>query len=216
MGGMRRISLGGAGKHRRTASKAPEQQQGRKSSGAATIRAEREPAEETTPRPPSRVIRTSQDVPLLPPIELQPPSPPRHGQRERDKSELGRLFKPHPTLEPSRSYPALSSSRSATPLASRPSAEMVPSMSPIPSPLPSPTKPKLASSPGQAASLGRATQPPKELENAGSGAVPRRNSLGDLKIPARISQAQVGLRRDLGMVREFAASIERESYLAFR
>lgn len=34
--------------------------------------------------------------------------------------------------------------------------------------------------------------------------MPRRNSLGDLKIPARISQAQVGLRRDLGMVREFA------------
>ena len=208
MGGMRRISLGGAGKHRRTASKAPEQHQGRKSSGAATIRAEREPAEETTPRPPSRVIRTSQDAPLLPPIELQPPSPPRPGQRE--KSELSRLFKPHPTLEPSRSHPALSSSRSATPLASRPSGEIVPSMSPIPSPLPSPTKPKLTSSPGQAASLGRATQPPKELESAGSGAVPRRNSLGDLKIPARISQAQVGLRRDLGMVREFAASIERE------
>ncbi|CAA7257453.1 unnamed protein product [Cyclocybe aegerita] len=35
----------------------------------------------------------------------------------------------------------------------------------------------------------------------------RRNSLGDLKIPARISQAQVGLRRDLGMVREFAGSV---------
>ncbi|KAJ7154074.1 hypothetical protein C8R46DRAFT_444865 [Mycena filopes] len=36
----------------------------------------------------------------------------------------------------------------------------------------------------------------------------RRNSLGDLKIPARISQAQVGLRRDLGMVREFARNVE--------
>jgi len=34
------------------------------------------------------------------------------------------------------------------------------------------------------------------------------NSLGDLKIPARISHAQVGLRRDLGMVREFANNIE--------
>ncbi|KIM35749.1 hypothetical protein M413DRAFT_325892 [Hebeloma cylindrosporum] len=42
----------------------------------------------------------------------------------------------------------------------------------------------------------------------GNGSVPRRNSLGDLKIPARISQAQVGLRRDLGMVREFAMNIE--------
>ena len=39
---------------------------------------------------------------------------------------------------------------------------------------------------------------------SGSGGLPRQNSLGDLKIPARISQAQVGLRRDLGMVREFA------------
>jgi hypothetical protein len=38
--------------------------------------------------------------------------------------------------------------------------------------------------------------------------VPRRNSLGDLKIPARISQAQVSLRRDLGLVREFAGCVE--------
>ncbi|KAF5390239.1 hypothetical protein D9757_002951 [Collybiopsis confluens] len=43
--------------------------------------------------------------------------------------------------------------------------------------------------------------------------VPRRNSMGDLKlgelkIPARISQAQVGLRRDLGMVKEFARRVE--------
>jgi hypothetical protein len=39
--------------------------------------------------------------------------------------------------------------------------------------------------------------------NAGGGEspVPRRNSLGDLKIPARISQAQVSLRRDIGFVR---------------
>ena len=44
---------------------------------------------------------------------------------------------------------------------------------------------------------------------SGSGSVPRWNSLGDLKIPARISLAQVGLRRDLGMVREFATNIER-------
>ncbi|KAH9049758.1 hypothetical protein EDB83DRAFT_2400322 [Lactarius deliciosus] len=55
----------------------------------------------------------------------------------------------------------------------------------------------------QSASLGRATQPPPT--STATGIVPRRNSLGDLKIPARISQAQVGLKRDLGMVREFAA-----------
>jgi hypothetical protein len=46
--------------------------------------------------------------------------------------------------------------------------------------------------------------------SAGGGTPLRRNSLGDLKIPARISQAQVGLRRDLGMVREFANKIERK------
>jgi hypothetical protein len=53
--------------------------------------------------------------------------------------------------------------------------------------------------------------------NAGGGEspVPRRNSLGDLKIPARISQAQVSLRRDIGFVREFAASIERTSSMPF-
>ncbi|KAJ7830234.1 hypothetical protein B0H14DRAFT_2807830 [Mycena olivaceomarginata] len=36
----------------------------------------------------------------------------------------------------------------------------------------------------------------------------RRSSLSDLKIPARISQAQVGLRRDLSIVREFARNVE--------
>ena len=50
---------------------------------------------------------------------------------------------------------------------------------------------------------------------AAGAAVPRRNSLGDLKIPARISQAQVSLRRDLGLVREFAASVERMSHMHF-
>jgi len=50
---------------------------------------------------------------------------------------------------------------------------------------------------------------------SGSGGLPRRNSLGDLKIPARISQAQVGLRRDLGMVREFANNVERGFCLNF-
>jgi len=39
--------------------------------------------------------------------------------------------------------------------------------------------------------------------------VPRRNSLGDLNISVRISQVQVGLRRNLGMVSELAMNIER-------
>ncbi|KAG0698775.1 hypothetical protein DFH29DRAFT_777745, partial [Suillus ampliporus] len=58
----------------------------------------------------------------------------------------------------------------------------------------------------QSASLGRTTYVP--LPSSSSVSVPRRNSLGDLKIPARISQAQISLKRDLGMVREFAASVD--------
>jgi hypothetical protein len=44
-----------------------------------------------------------------------------------------------------------------------------------------------------------------------AGKVARRNSLSDLKIPVRISQAQMGLKRDLGMVKEFAMNVEREN-----
>lgn len=67
----------------------------------------------------------------------------------------------------------------------------------------------------QSASLGRATAAgSSSTQDGGSGpngvAHPRRNSLGDLKIPTRISQAQVGLRRDLDMVREFASNVERQ------
>ena len=45
------------------------------------------------------------------------------------------------------------------------------------------------------------------------GPTMRRNSLGDLKIPERINQVQAGLRRDLGMVWEFAANVERGCHL---
>ncbi|KAK0217344.1 hypothetical protein EDD85DRAFT_370362 [Armillaria nabsnona] len=59
----------------------------------------------------------------------------------------------------------------------------------------------LPSSPSKVASLGRTAVP-------STAPVTRRNSLGDLKIPARVAQAQVGLRRDLGLVREFAQSVD--------
>ena len=65
----------------------------------------------------------------------------------------------------------------------------------------------------QTASLGRSTPP---LSVSKSAAILRRNSLSDLKIPTRISEAQVGLRRDLRMVREFAANVEREHQSTFR
>jgi hypothetical protein len=71
-------------------------------------------------------------------------------------------------------------------------------------------------SPGyQSVSLGRASGSGSgggggaNGSGGGSGSMLRRNSLGDLKISARISQARVGLRRDLGMVSKFAMKIER-------
>ena len=62
----------------------------------------------------------------------------------------------------------------------------------------------------------------------GSGAPARRNSsenfnrpvgdikiqpLGELKIPQRIAKAQQGLKRDMGMVREFVVCVDREFYI---
>ncbi|KAK0454106.1 uncharacterized protein EV420DRAFT_1645335 [Desarmillaria tabescens] len=60
---------------------------------------------------------------------------------------------------------------------------------------------ELLPSPSKVASLGRTAAP-------STAPVTRRNSLGDLKIPPRVAQAQVGLRRDLGLVREFAQSVD--------
>ena len=73
-----------------------------------------------------------------------------------------------------------------------------------------PKSPKSPTTSPQSVSLGRsAYSPTRKSESPDEKATPRRNSLGDLKIPARISQAQVGIRRDLGMVKEFAQNVER-------
>ena len=92
----------------------------------------------------------------------------------------------------------------------------------------SPGKLSPGKSPQQSVTLGRSTAVNAAVvtgdESAGlslvggvggGGGLPRRNSLGDLKIPARISQAQVGLRTDLGMVREFASNVEHEFFCGF-
>lgn len=126
---------------------------------------------------------------LLPPIELQPPSPPRtlNGATASHSAPINISQGVETLFVPSSSAPASLSPKSSPVSASR-------------------TSPGKASSP-QSASLGRATQVPP---SSSSGvAIPRRNSLGDLKIPARISQAQISLKRDLGMVREFAASVDK-------
>ncbi|KAF8594620.1 hypothetical protein BDV93DRAFT_549169 [Ceratobasidium sp. AG-I] len=121
---------------------------------------------------------------LLPPIELQPPSPPQ--------SLSGATGVEHQSLlllaTPPESGTGLITP-SGTP--SKLHARLHSGNSPI----------------GQASSLGRAaTQPGGPLD--ASASVLRRNSLSDLKIPARISRAQSGLKSNLGMVREFAGSIE--------
>ncbi|KAG8894577.1 hypothetical protein FRC01_012886, partial [Tulasnella sp. 417] len=60
--------------------------------------------------------------------------------------------------------------------------------------------------PGGTSSLGRANG--MALLAGSSPGSMRRNSLGDLKIPARISRNQVALKSNLTMVREFAAIVE--------
>lgn len=215
MGGIRRISLVGS-KHKRTKSIITEDNdKGRKpklrpSTGSSTH--ENDNVDQSTPRPPSRIVRSSLDVPLLPPIELQPPSPPRNkGPRKPLMLDSANLATPtrnsiDRTLEPSRSHPTLSSRSPAPSISASTSHDTA--LPTIPSPLPSPTRPKASTSPVQTASLGRNAQIPKERDQSVNSAVLRRNSLGDLKIPARISQAQVSLRRDLTMVRDFATSVE--------
>jgi hypothetical protein len=172
MGGMRKISLVSGTKHKRKKSTA-----------------------EVTPLPP---VPMSPPPPLpdepehpgqlLPPIELQPPSPPRtlNGVTASHSAPININQGVESLFVPSSSAPASLSPKSNPVSASR-------------------TSPGKASSP-QSASLGRATQVP--LSSSSSVSIPRRNSLGDLKIPARISQAQISLKRDLGMVREFAASVD--------
>lgn len=142
---------------------------------------------------------------LLPPIELQPPSPPQttrtiSSENTGDKRvSLG----PKPLVmslsspEPDHLNTPPTNGRNQDYQIRTPPNAINPR-----SPLKTPGSP-------QSASLGRSTGPVSQVVTAGVKDVPRRNSLGDLKIPARISQAQVSLRRDLGMVREFAGSVER-------
>ncbi|KAH7886709.1 hypothetical protein F5I97DRAFT_1038359 [Phlebopus sp. FC_14] len=173
MGSVRKISLVGQKKHKK------------KKSTAEII--------PLPPVPTSPVahdeLQDSQMADLLPPIELQPPSPPRTINRAS-------ASRSPPTYLRDGTEPLAAALGSV-------SASLPSSTSPVAA---SRASPKTPSSP-QSASLGRATQAPNPVPYNSS--VPRRNSLGDLKIPARISQAQIGLKRDLTMVREFAASIDK-------
>lgn len=176
MGSMRKISLIGQKKHKK------------KKSIADIVSLPPPPVPH--PRDEQMQLDDARTTGLLPPIELQPPSPPRTitGNHISQSAHVnfGDVFES--LIVPSSSVPTSFSPRSSPIAPGRPS-------------------PKTPSSPQQSASLGRTTQAPNPTPSNPS--VPRRNSLGDLKIPARISQAQIGLKRDLGMVREFAASVDK-------
>ena len=192
MSGVRRISLVSGKKHKRTKSTV---------TVADDTDEPRSPSSIPQMPPPAMamVMTPSISSQLLPPIELQPPSPPRDQEPDEPRRSMA---SEHSVISTSGSLVAGVES-----LLLQPSSDA----RSIPSPPPTITpRPSLSKSPGspQAASLGRATQPPPP--SVATGIVPRRNSLGDLKIPARISQAQVGLKRDLSMVREFATEVESE------
>ncbi|KAF8490132.1 hypothetical protein F5888DRAFT_1808270 [Russula emetica] len=190
MSGVRRISLVPGKKHKRTKS----------TTTVANDTDERQSPSSIPQTPPPAmpmVMAPSISSQLLPPIELQPPSPPRDqepDERRRSMASERSIISTSGSLAAGVESLLLQPSVDSRSVSSSP-----PTITPRPSPSKNPGSP-------QAASLGRATQPLPV--SVATGIVPRRNSLGDLKIPARISQAQVGLKRDLGMVREFAAEVE--------
>ena len=156
-----------------------------------------------TPPKPKRHSGRGKEQPVrddsLPPIELQPPSPsPPNEQTPLSLDAALERKAPEPApAEPSSSTlsPAVraqqSSGQSAT-VGRASSLTATASTASTTTPVTKPAAPTTAPS-----------------SEPGTGML-RRNSLGDLKIPARISQAQVSLRRDLGMVREFANHVESE------
>ena len=174
--------------------------------------------------------------PLLPPIELHPPSPPRtatsHAQR-RSRAYMNNEVIEGLELETLLVTPSSSSLAFFTPTSSLSGENVgvvkVGGILPLPPLSPNKLSPGKSPQSQKSVSLGRSTTVTagsggdeatglslaSGSGSGGDGGLPRRNSLGDLKIPARISQAQVGLRRDLGMVREFASNVEREFCLAF-
>lgn len=187
MSGMRRISLVSGKKHKRI------------KSTATNPDADDHQSPSIPQIPPSMMAMTpSISSQLLPPIELQPPSPPRDQELDEPRRSMA---SEHSVISTSGSLTAGIESLLLQPSVDVRSVPSPPNITPRPSLFKSPGSP-------QSASLGRATQPPPA--GTATGIVPRRNSLGDLKIPARISRAQVGLKRDLGMVREFAAEVEGE------
>lgn len=182
----------------------------------------------------SHVIPSSR--PLLPPIALSPPSPPDttgRGSGAATSPLLRASSADHPASSPRihqlQVQHSLSMSNSSSPSPTTGSPRGVTLLSVTAS----------SSGSGQSLSLGRGSQmlasqflavtdsgplsaspssnsgpsaSPSVLSvnTSGSSSTLRRSSLGDLKIPARISMAQTGLRNNLGMLREFATKVDGE------
>ncbi|CAK5269951.1 unnamed protein product [Mycena citricolor] len=130
-----------------------------------------------------------------PAVEIQPPSPP-----QTFKAATGLDIETPKRKERDSFSPTTFSLASTTSL---------PSTSPIKTTnTPFTLSPRAISPtqnvPPQTASLGRSSAVAAVVATG----TMRRNSLGDLKIPMRISQAQDAVRRDLEMVREFAKNVE--------
>ena len=201
MGSVRKISLVGGKKHRKKKSSleiayTPPGPRSSLQGDAGDDEGQEYDADGDTRMQTQSQVHTSG---LLPPIELHPPSPPRaiNGMSTARSIPLNISDGMEPMV-PSTSAPA------SITMSSNPS-----SASPVASNKATPRSP---GSP-QSASLGRTAQVPNPPPS--NAAVPRRNSLGDLKIPPRISQAQIGLKRDLGLVREFATSVDSKCFSAF-
>ncbi len=229
MGGMRRISLVGGqkrAKHRRD-----------KSAGSITgiedIGIGYAPPVPSLPSTsPQLNSFPPQPSGLLPPVELVS-APPRRSSLQKVDIDVPTssidITSPTSTNQPLRDTSNISESSSAPVLLHSRSSNFITTISSntVSGGPPSPMRrgksviPPIKSLNGspQAASLGRASQvmTPGKAAAGGLGsaamnmnAAMRRNSLGDLKIPSRISRAQDGLKRDLTRVREFAAHIERK------
>ncbi|KIK70974.1 hypothetical protein GYMLUDRAFT_33070 [Collybiopsis luxurians FD-317 M1] len=150
---------------------------------------------------------------LLPPIELYPPSPPSPPRIGASRSSLNLSSPASTTLflvsKSSSSSTVVPKVHGSTGTVSKSQAGVIATASLGRSTI----VPSIGG-------IGKAGHPSMQTSSSMPGGpsttttnVPRRNSMGDLKlgelkIPARISQAQVGLRRDLGMVKEFAGRVE--------
>ncbi|KIL63035.1 hypothetical protein M378DRAFT_198963 [Amanita muscaria Koide BX008] len=150
-------------------------------------------------------LAPSQD-PLPPPLPAieDPSSPAAESEAKEANAPVEEVMESIPVAlpqTPPRKRPTVTSNPTTPPTS--PTLATMTAKSPA-----SPTSRGPTTSP-QTASLGRSTYSPTRKNASPDEKVAlRRCSLGDLKIPARISQAQVGLRRDLGMVREFAHNVE--------